>query len=107
MGWSEKQGAEKFSHTACTGQSSWLNGPCVHLILAPGSNITSQSSKPQSYLYTKDESKCCISEPSASSKLKFPPSGGAETLAPISGTSLILRASLFSRAKLEQDQQIK
>lgn len=84
--WSEKQGAEKFAHTACTGQSSWLNGPCVHLMLAPGSNITSRSSKPQSYLYTKDESKCCISEPSASSTLKFPPSGGVETLAPSQGT---------------------
>jgi len=44
--WSEKQGAEKFAHTACTGQSSWLNGPCVHLILAPGSNVTSGSTKP-------------------------------------------------------------
>merc|ERR1711988_129971 len=36
--WSEKQGAEKFIHSSCTGQSSWLNGPCVHLMLAPGNS---------------------------------------------------------------------
>lgn len=84
--WSEKQGAEKFAHTSCTGQSSWLNGPCVHLMFAPGAAITSKSSKPEAYLYTKDEKTCCISEPSSSSKLKFPPSGGAETLAPSQGT---------------------
>jgi len=145
--WSEKQGAEKFSHSSCTGQSPWLNGPCVHLMLAAGASPPTPSptppsppsppspgsctscrkdrrvgcawappgrpcmdcmaqiphadckvpdcvdetqrvcagpaatllatSKPRAYLYTKDESKCCISEP-----------GGyfAETLAPSQGT---------------------
>lgn len=76
--WSEKQGAEKFAHSSCTGLSSWLNGPCVHLMLAPVSR--------GAYMWTKDESHCCITEPSASNKLKFPPSGGAETLAPSQGT---------------------
>merc|ERR1712048_622960 len=50
---SEKKGAEKFYHSQCTGkssgkgvklgkgkgsktESSWLNGPCVHLMIAPG-----------------------------------------------------------------------
>lgn len=85
--WSEKQGAEKFSHSSCTGQSSWLNGPCVHLMIAPGAtNLTLKAaSAPQAYLYKTDESKCCISEPSSS--LKFPPGpGGSETLAPSQGT---------------------
>merc|ERR1712072_45095 len=45
--WSEKQGAEKFYHSSCTGKSSgkgmgsgasWLKGPCYHLMLAPGHN---------------------------------------------------------------------
>jgi len=81
--WSEKQGAEKFSHSACTGQSSWLNGPCVHLMIAP----TTSSGSPQAYLYTKDEQTCCKAEPSGSNRLKFPPGpGGSETLAPPQGT---------------------
>merc|ERR1719178_2365 len=85
--WSEKQGAEKFIHSSCSGQSSWLNGPCVHLMIAPGAtNLTLKAaSAPQAYLYKTDESKCCISEPSSS--LKFPPGpGGSETLAPSQGT---------------------
>jgi hypothetical protein len=48
-------------------------------------NVTLKASVPQAYLYTKDESKCCISEPSASLRGKFPP-GGSETLAPSQGT---------------------
>jgi hypothetical protein len=89
--WSEKQGAEKFVHSSCTGQSSWLNGACVHLMLTPSvmhnaANLTVKASAPRAYLYTKDESRCCISEPSGSNKLKFPPGGGSETLAPPQGT---------------------
>merc|ERR1711988_505257 len=47
--YSEKKGAEKFYHSQCTGKSSgkgfkagkgsgssWLNGLCVHLMIAPG-----------------------------------------------------------------------
>jgi hypothetical protein len=66
--YSEKFGAEKFIHSSCTGQDSWLDGPCVHLMLAEG---------PQAYLYTADESKCCLAEPSGSSSF-----GPSETLAP-------------------------
>merc|ERR1712039_228553 len=98
--WSEKQGAEKFYHSQCTGKSSgkglkkgkgkgvgsgssWLNGPCVHLMLAPGSKSSSEPapvgstdevSKPRAYLYTADEKQCCISEPTY-----------GETLAPSQG----------------------
>jgi len=61
--WSETQGAEKFAHSACTGQSSWLNGPCTHLMIAP---TTASSNDGTAYLYTADESQCCISQPSAS-----------------------------------------
>merc|ERR1711879_967146 len=46
--WSEKQGAEKFIHSSCTGQSSWLNGPCVHLMLAPGASPSPPSPTPPS-----------------------------------------------------------
>jgi len=78
--WSEKFGAEKFIHSSCTGQDSWLDGPCVHLLLADG---------PQGYLYTQDESKCCTTQPT-STKLNsgagFPPPGGSETLAPSQST---------------------
>jgi len=96
--WSEKQGAEKFAHSSCTGQSSWLNGPCVHLMIAPGvaatpgptpppsSPSSMDSSGPKAYLYTADESKCCISEPSSSHGVGFFPPAGAETLAPPQGT---------------------
>jgi len=70
--WSEKFGAEKFIHSSCTGQSSWLDGPCVHLLFADG---------PTGYLYKEDESKCCLTEPSSSGG-----SGPAETLAPSQGT---------------------
>merc|ERR1712188_134956 len=95
--WSEKQGAEKFIHSSCSGQSSWLNGPCIHLMLAPGSasfgNATrGASSKPRAYLYKKDESRCCISEPSSFSHLQGNSqsrrlqSGPSETLAPSQGT---------------------
>jgi len=98
--WSEKQGAEKFYHSSCTGKSSgkgrshlragkgrgsnatstsnWLNGPCVHLMLAPKES----SAKPQAYLYTADEKTCCISEPTGGSG-QFGPS---ELLAPSQGT---------------------
>jgi hypothetical protein len=58
--WSEKQGAEKFIHSSCTGQSSWLDGACTHLMIAP---TTSTSDDGQAYLYKADESKCCISQP--------------------------------------------
>jgi len=58
--WSEKQGAEKFIHSSCTGQSSWLNGACTHLMIA-GSKA--DSSDAQAYMYKADESKCCISQP--------------------------------------------
>jgi len=95
--WSEKQGAEKFIHSSCSGQSSWLNGPCIHLMLAPGSassgNATVEaSSKPRAYLYKQDESRCCISEPSSFSHLQGNSqsrrlqSGASETLAPSQGT---------------------
>merc|ERR1711871_478682 len=91
---SEKQGAEKFIHSSCTGQSSWLNGPCVHLMLAPGSASSGNatlgvaSSAPRAYLYKEDESRCCISEPSSFSHLQGNAqsrrlqSGPSETLAP-------------------------
>jgi len=96
--WSEKLGAEKFYHSSCTGKgsskglkqgkgkglgssatsSSWLDGPCVHLMLAPGSanqlEVGDDSSQPRAYLYKADESKCCISEPTS-----------GETLAPSQG----------------------
>jgi hypothetical protein len=76
--WSEKFGAEKFIHSSCTGQSSWLNGPCVHLLFADG---------PKGYLYTQDESKCCTTEPKQSAfGVTGPPPGGSETLAPSQGT---------------------
>jgi len=71
--WSETFGAEKFIHSSCTGQSSWLNGPCVHLYFADG---------PVGYLYLQDESKCCLTEPSSSGG----GSGPSETLAPSQGT---------------------
>lgn len=60
--YSEKQGAEKFYHSSCTGQSSWLNGPCVHLMISPN-GAAQTSSQPQSFLYTADESACCVSIP--------------------------------------------
>jgi hypothetical protein len=65
----------------------WLNGPCVHLMLAPGTTVSPSltTGAPHAYLYTEDESKCCISEPTASI-VSFPPSGGSETLAPSQGT---------------------
>lgn len=69
--YSEKQGAEKFYHSSCTGQSSWLQGACVHLLLSPGVNTAA----PQGYLYLADESKCCLTQPTAGG------SGPAETLA--------------------------
>jgi hypothetical protein len=68
--WSEKYGAEKFIHSSCTGQSSWLNGPCVHMYFADG---------PVGYLYTQDESTCCLTEPTSGG------SGPSETLAPSQG----------------------
>jgi len=58
--WSEKQGAEKFIHSSCTGQSSWLDGACTHLMIAPTSASADDG---QAYLYKADESKCCISQP--------------------------------------------
>merc|ERR1711904_175346 len=61
--WSEKQGAEKFIHSSCTGQSSWLDGACTHLMIAPTSASADDG---QAYLYKADESKCCISQPSGS-----------------------------------------
>jgi len=61
--WSEKQGAEKFIHSSCTGQSSWLDGACTHLMIAP---TTATSDDGQAYLYKADESKCCISQPTGS-----------------------------------------
>jgi len=94
--WSETLGAEKFYHSSCEGKgtskglkkgkgkglasadtSSWLNGPCVHLMLAPGSASAQQlqladdddSSQPRAYLYLADESKCCISQPTFGEKL--------------------------------------
>jgi hypothetical protein len=94
--WSEKQGAEKFIHSSCTGQSSWLDGACTHLMLAG----TSDQSDSKGYLYKADESKCCITDPSSSSisnKLasasgkrappapKPPPPGGSEKLSPAQG----------------------
>jgi hypothetical protein len=96
--WSEKQGAEKFIHSSCTGQSSWLNGACTHLMIAG----TSDQSDSKAYLYKADESKCCISNPgssafssklatkSASGKVappapKPPPPGGSEKLSPSQG----------------------
>lgn len=97
--WSEKQGAEKFYHSACTGKasgkgrsnlqagkgkgsnatstSSWLDGPCVHLMLAP----KERGGEPQAYLYTADEKTCCLSEPTSGTG-----SFVAETLAPSQGT---------------------
>merc|ERR1712178_64899 len=60
--WSEKQGAEKFIHSSCTGQSSWLDGACTHLMIAG----TSDQSDSKAYLYKADESKCCISQPTGS-----------------------------------------
>jgi hypothetical protein len=62
--WSEKQGAEKFVHSSCTGRSSWLTGACTHLIFAP---TTATSDDYQGYLYLADESRCCISQPTGSS----------------------------------------
>jgi len=59
--WSEKQGAEKFIHSSCTGQSSWLDGACTHLMIAPTSASADDG---KAYLYKADESKCCISQPS-------------------------------------------
>jgi len=59
--WSEKQGAEKFIHSSCTGQSSWLNGACTHLMIAGNS---ADASDAQAYLYKADESRCCLSQPS-------------------------------------------
>jgi len=70
--WSEKVGAEKFYHSQCTGQSSWLNGPCTHLMFASGTNAG------QAYLYT--DSQCCNSQASGSGG-----SGPAEVLAPSQG----------------------
>jgi len=61
--WSEKQGAEKFIHSSCTGQSSWLDGACTHLMIAPTSASADDG---KAYLYKADESKCCISQPSGS-----------------------------------------
>jgi len=52
--YSEKFGAEKFYHSSCTGQSSWLSGACTHLMFASGRN------EGQAYLYTND--KCCKSQ---------------------------------------------
>jgi len=50
-------------------------------------DVALKASAPKAYLYTKDESKCCISEPSSGAHgLKFPPGGGGETLAPPQGT---------------------
>jgi len=69
--WSEKYGAEKFIHSSCTGQSSWLDGPCTHMYFADG---------PVGYMYKSDESKCCLTEPGSSGG-----SGVAETLAPSQG----------------------
>ena len=68
--WSEKFGAEKFIHSSCTGQSSWLDGPCVHMYFADG---------PVGYMYKQDESKCCLTEPTSGG------SGTPETLAPSQG----------------------
>jgi len=70
--WSEKFGAEKFYHSQCTGQSSWLNGPCTHLMFASGTNAG------QAYLYT--DTTCCNSQASGSGG-----SGPAEVLAPSQG----------------------
>merc|ERR1712070_146256 len=92
--WSEKQGAEKFIHSSCTGQSSWLNGACTHLMIAG----TSDQSDSKAYLYKADESRCCISNPgSSANKLtsasgkrappapKPPPPGGSEKLSVAQG----------------------
>jgi len=87
--WSEKQGAEKFVHSSCTGQSSWLNGACTHLMIAG----TSSQSDSKGYMYKADESKCCITDPgsSVSSGKKAPPApkppppGGSEKLSPAQG----------------------
>lgn len=73
--YSEKQGAEKFYHSSCTGQSSWLRGACVHLLLSPGVGDMGNTA-PQGYLYLEDESKCCLTQPTAGGG-----SGPAETLA--------------------------
>jgi len=65
---SEKFGAEKFYHSTCTGQSSWLTGACTHLMFASGRNAG------QAYLYT--DSTCCKSQASG---------GRAEVLSPSQG----------------------
>jgi len=62
--YSEKFGAEKFYHSTCTGQSSWLRGACTHLMFASGTNAG------QAYLYT--DSKCCLSQASSGGGGRFP-----------------------------------
>lgn len=73
--WSEKFGAEKFIHSSCTGQSSWLDGPCVHMYFAEQTS----GAGPKGYLYKQDESKCCLTEPTSGGSF------AAETLAPSQG----------------------
>jgi len=73
--WSEKAGAEKFIHSSCTGQSSWLDGPCTHLFFAPETS----GAAPKGYMYKSDESKCCLTEPTSGGSF------AAETLAPSQG----------------------
>jgi hypothetical protein len=74
--WSEKQGAEKFVHSSCTGQSSWLDGACTHLMIADSSAGAGDGI---AYLYKADESKCCVTQPTGSG---FGPS---EKLSPSQG----------------------
>jgi hypothetical protein len=77
--WSEKDGAEKFIHSSCTGQTSSFKGACTHMYFADG---------PVGYLWLNDESKCCLTEPGKSANatgLYGPGPGGSETLAPSQG----------------------
>lgn len=83
--WSEKQGAEKFYHSSCHGNSPWLDGSaCYHLMFAPNKAGTYQS-----YLYNQEAedgktraqgARCCTTNPSGSG---FGPS---ENLGPAQGT---------------------
>jgi len=69
--YSQTKFAEKLYHNACS--TSELTGyskdvPCYHMMLGAEPN-------PVAYLWTKDEDYCCKAE-TASSRLRFPPSGG-------------------------------
>jgi hypothetical protein len=72
--WSEKQHAEKFYHSTCamTEAGAKANDPCYHLFVGAQPN-------PTAYLYTKDESFCCISGSTTSDDDE---GGAVERLAP-------------------------